>query len=367
MLREQVRDGRLYNPWERVFPGNALRIGRRGFNKLGYHENLAHNRKNSETTTEGMIQRLIQREIAGSQLIKTVKSELATPPNVEKQLSRYSSVSTDGQASKASVNFGVRSESRSTEHSGAVSAVFTASTSSTLKTLQSGSTSLSSTLTTGALAGSMSLPPVDVISVPVELTDVRMIYQISFFGDTSLEMLKTFVDVMVATFTFEELCDMEVRLKKKQINFLSPACLYFLQQSDLLAKSSFNLGYLLPIPEESFFRPDRPVGKLLYSTKTLTYVDEDEALSQVLRRSLKGMICYEVTDSPLALMISSTRIFPALQAQGYAWTRLRLVRGDGSIGIFLSKLHARNDEFVVITIQDHSEFFQNFLQSPSFA
>ena len=371
LLREQVRDGHLFNPWERVFPGNALRIGRRGFNKLGYHEAKAQQQSQKLVTTEEVIQSLSLRQMSdtspadvGSQkdlkMERTEEHAAASVAPTATTLSTHGSTALSAREPQPNVHIDSATLSEIPE-----SRPITPTSDSVagLQPIHPGDLQIraDNAVTSG-------VEPVDVVAVPIEFVEVRFLYEAAYFGQESLHYLKDFAKAMVNSYTFEDLCEMELAATRRGTKIITPACFYFLRQKDLFTSNS-SLNYIFPNQEDQRFLPEptRPLGKFVLNLKTGVFVEEDENCKQLLGRSIRGKFIREVMDSSLYTMVASIRVLPALASGEEVWSRLRIVKSDGSVGLYLSKSKARNEDFAVSTFQDHSDFFQQLLLNPVFA
>lgn len=286
VLRATKKDGKDFDPWERCFPGNALHIGKRGFNKKGFHE---------------------------EQEFKNIKSESTQEPVLKK--SRSASVESPGD---------IDSE-KSVIDSSANNKTYI-----------------------GFTEGNH---------------QVRMLYEVSMTSDKHFGWLKQVGEALTSRYSFEELSAIMKRVKEAGFDLMSPTFQFYLKQVNPFDSMNLTLLYIFPANDKNaMFDVNKLSGRILFNLKTWVISDEDSATINLLQRSIKSLHIFDIVESPSEWLILFPKFLKLIELNAFAWMRLKILKGDALVGIFLLKIQLRNDDYCIITLQDQSEYFPGLLQ-----
>eukprot|EP00924_Labyrinthula_sp_SR-Ha-C_P003807 maker-scaffold_3-snap-gene-5.7-mRNA-1 protein AED:0.00 eAED:0.00 QI:137/1/0.5/1/0/0.5/2/330/399 len=304
------------NCWDKCFPTNVSRIGKRGFNKLGYHE---------------------------------AKSGLGTPETTKKKRKQKKNVPACQEMPEGS-------PTKEAEPKGE-----------------------SFALTELLSVHSFSKPPREVYSQDQEMvlraTDlVNFLYDLKQkysperfqpleFNNAQLEPLYALVYTLTEAYSFDQLCDIEQATLTAGKSLLTPSAYYFLKEIPNPSDRRLSKSYLIPPTEQCYFS-EGTVGRLLFRWRSWTIVDSDQNARNILKRNPNGCSYLELCDSLVELLFAVKDFLPILKKYGEVWFRARLAKGDGTTGIFLLKLAARDSEFEHIYLQDQTPEHSNLLELP---
>lgn len=291
LLRQDKK--RFSNPWERCFPGNLKHIGKRGFNKKGYHEEKAFVASKEEPQVKKQ---------------RTGLEHFPESQSLKNELLSSSEIGTVGSQS------------------------------------------------------SQTTKPSYITSFPSNET-VKVIYQVGMIGDPhTCGWFKQLALSLMNKYSFDDLSNLIYYLERVNVDILSPSIQYYLKYTDPFDCLNLPLMYIFPPLDQVAFVDHRSIGKVLLNLKTWMITEEDDNSKGVLRRSIKGANITQVVESPVDWLILFPKLLFLLETSDFGWVRLKLLKGDGRIGIFTMRVKLRGDDFAIFLFQDHSDFFPQFLQ-----
>lgn len=401
ILRTTIVNGAPVNAWERCFPHNTSNIGKRGFNKLGYHEQQREKNSpgteitkktvagNGKQTTKRRRKRK-QKERAetkrGSKMDKTkdskkqkmVESQILKPKNNWETKEATATASTSlscvpsGVSDDVKVDFILPFENTNTEELSELCGL------SVLSDSLADALSLEETsegTSEGFLfEGEQELDPNalrsnqtrnEPIKQTMSMTTAMVVAPsqqkesaVSPSPDFEKTLSKDLMQILKSFYSPDELSLLNQSCDRIGVPLFSPSTVFFLD--------STNWDHLTPAPHQQFFLPNVPVGSLTLNLCNWMIEGSDSCANAIIKRQATGLHVFQLFESALEFLASFSTFLPKVLQKRVAWSRGRVLSDTGcTIGLLL-RFEALGRGYIRVYVQDQSIAFGTSLYTPLF-
>ena len=102
----------------------------------------------------------------------------------------------------------------------------------------------------------------------------------------------------------------------------------------------FSRNFILPIASQRHFSKDKPIGRVVGDTKTLSIVDEDDVAREIYRGSINGRSSLSLRINPVQAVKVLQFTPEILHSTNEVWTRSLERRNDGTVVVLLNHYFA---------------------------
>lgn len=162
--------------------------------------------------------------------------------------------------------------------------------------------------------------------------------------------------------------DMNEFLKVARCNGLveleTPSARYTINMQLDTKDPRYDVDFLFP--STKYFEVFKPVGRVVFEIQTCKAVDTDRALANdVGFPSSLGKHWWNLQPSQAAALHLFGKLMPKLMTEGEAWVHHRIVKADGTVGIFLAHVQPfRAGNSCIFSFQEVSERYPEILELP---